>query len=237
MNEYLTEEDINRAPIQEATVTSPIVIMRITDRDGNDIRSAEVGDYLSLRFEIPDISSKKSTLINLFKNIQFHLNFTGPYEIFVREVIADDGEDTAEFTLIDERGCPVDINIMGSVRRVKNFPKSLEAPFEAFKFPTSGIVQFRALVVPCLPSCKSVQCTINNFDGSRKKMNSLGRKKRSSLEASERNETKENEMIVIQTINIVDKFPQNKNMKAEKAETLDKGDFENQSKCHVDLDV
>ena len=61
MNEYLTEEDINRAPIQEATVTSPIVIMRITDRDGNDIRSAEVGDYLSLRFEIPDISSKKST--------------------------------------------------------------------------------------------------------------------------------------------------------------------------------
>lgn len=58
MNEYIAEKDSLRPPIQEATVTSPTVTMRITDRDGNDIKSAEVGDQLSLRFEIPDYSSK-----------------------------------------------------------------------------------------------------------------------------------------------------------------------------------
>ena len=134
--------------------------------------------------------------------------------------------------MIDERGCPVDVYIMGGVRRVKNSPKSLEAPFEAFKFPTSGIVQFRALVVPCLPSCEPVQCSLNNFDGTRKKVNSLGRRKRSGLESTARNDTKDNEMIVIQTIQIVDKFPHNKSSKMEHKDTLNLvNESEHQSKC------
>ncbi|XP_053203978.1 uncharacterized protein LOC128388582 [Panonychus citri] len=194
LNEYIAEKDSLRPPIQEATVTSPTVTMRITDRDGNDIKSAEVGDQLSLRFEIPDYSS--------------------PYEIFVREVIADDGVDASEFTLIDEKGCPTDISIMSGVRRVKESSKSVEAPFEAFKFPTSGIVQFRALVVPCLPSCEPVHCATTGLDGSRRKITSLGRRRRSSnhFDSGITNTTNDSELIVIRTIEIVDKFP-NKNQR------------------------
>ena len=48
--------------------------MRITDRIGQDISSAKVGDRLGLRFEIQDRNNS-------------------PYEIFVRELIASDGID------------------------------------------------------------------------------------------------------------------------------------------------
>ncbi|TGZ51710.1 Uncharacterized protein DBV15_03894 [Temnothorax longispinosus] len=30
--------------------------------------------------------------------------------------------------------------------------------FDAFKFPSSEVVQFRALVTPCMPTCEPVQC-------------------------------------------------------------------------------
>lgn len=107
--------------------TLQVVSMRITDRNGEPVRAAEVGDPLSLRFEIADPNS--------------------PHEIFVKDIIADDGVDTSELTLIDDKGCPTDIAIMGAVRKVNGNGKIIEAPFEAFKFPTSGIIQFRALIV------------------------------------------------------------------------------------------
>jgi hypothetical protein len=43
---------------QSATVNSPNVTMKITDRSGSDIVSAQVGDPLMLRFEIMETSSK-----------------------------------------------------------------------------------------------------------------------------------------------------------------------------------
>ncbi|RWS10966.1 hypothetical protein B4U79_11087 [Dinothrombium tinctorium] len=181
-NEHVTDQ--NRPPIQEATVTPLVVTMRVTDRNGNDIRAAEVGDLLSLRFEIPDETS--------------------PYEIFVREIIADDGIDNAEYMLVDRQGCPTDVSIMGPVIRSKSDGKSMEAQFEAFKFPTSGIVQFRALVVPCLPTCEPVQCTSETHDGFKKQIASFGRRKRDI--DSVKNETNE-EMVVMQSIEITDKFP------------------------------
>lgn len=36
-----------------------------------------------------------------------------PFEIFVRELVAMDGVDSSEITLIDSRGCPTDHFIMG----------------------------------------------------------------------------------------------------------------------------
>lgn len=54
----------------------------------------------------------------------------------------------------------------------------LHAPFQAFKFPASDIVQFRALVTPCLPRCEPVQCSVQGFDGVSRKELSYGRKKR-----------------------------------------------------------
>ena len=36
--------------------------------------------------------------------------------------------------------------------------KILQANFDAFKFPSSPLVQFRALVTPCMPRCDPVRC-------------------------------------------------------------------------------
>jgi hypothetical protein len=70
-----------------------------------------------------------------------------------------DGIDGSEILLIDTRGCPTDQSIMQSVTQVAG-GKTLQAYFEAFKFPTSSIVQFQALITPCLPRCEPVNCSL-----------------------------------------------------------------------------
>lgn len=63
--------------------------MKITDKDGEDIVAANVGDPLSLRFEIVEKNS--------------------PYEIFVRELIAMDGLDS-EILLVDSLGLVINLH-------------------------------------------------------------------------------------------------------------------------------
>lgn len=53
---------------------------------------------MALRFEITDADT--------------------PYEIFVRELVAMDGQDNSEILLIDGRGCPTDPTIMQRVVQV-----------------------------------------------------------------------------------------------------------------------
>jgi hypothetical protein len=144
---------------ETAFVISPTVMMRITNRAGGDIHAAQVGDPLSLRFHILDDRS--------------------PYEIFVRELIALDGVDTSEILLIDRDGCPTDPAIMGPISAVSTGSggtvKILEAPFDAFKFPTSDIVQFKALVTPCLPKCEPINCNVVGHNGAIRRADSFGR--------------------------------------------------------------
>lgn len=144
---------------ETAFVISPTVMMRITNRAGGDIHAAQVGDPLSLRFHILDDRS--------------------PYEIFVRELIALDGVDSSEILLIDGDGCPTDPTIMGPISAVHTDPagtvKILEAPFDAFKFPTSDIVQFKALVTPCLPKCEPINCNVVGHNGAVRRADSFGR--------------------------------------------------------------
>ncbi|XP_046397609.1 uncharacterized protein LOC124164362 [Ischnura elegans] len=133
---------------EEVVVSSPDVAMRIVKRGEEEwstgenevgtAAAAKVGDPLSLRFEIPEDS---------------------PFEIFVQHLVAMDGGDSAQIVLIDEMGCPTDQFIMGALRKSANSPKVLIADFDAFKFPTSEVVQFRALVTPCMPSCEPVRCS------------------------------------------------------------------------------
>ena len=54
-------------------------------------------------------------------------------------------------------GCPTDSSIMQSMTTVGS-AKILQANFDAFKFPSSPLVQFRALVTPCMPRCDPVRC-------------------------------------------------------------------------------
>ena len=56
--------------------------------------------------------------------------------------------------------------------------KILLAPFQAFKFPTSEVVQFRGLVTPCFPHCEPVQCHVMGFDGLAHLKESNGKRKR-----------------------------------------------------------
>ncbi|XP_055587928.1 uncharacterized protein LOC129740317 [Uranotaenia lowii] len=188
--------DIEPALSEEVVVDSPTVVMKITSRDGSDMmRTAEVGDPLALRFEILDAQS--------------------PYEIFVRELVAMDGVDSSEITLIDARGCPTDQFIMGPIYKSATSGKVLLSHFDAFKFPSSEMVQFRALVTPCMPTCAPVQCDQDDFAaGELRSIVSYGRKRR-SINATEeftrvRRETTHqapvDDMLLVESIKITDKF-------------------------------
>ncbi|XP_017144978.1 uncharacterized protein LOC108157435 [Drosophila miranda] len=192
--------EIESSLSEEITIDSPNVIMKITSRDGSDMkRIAEVGDPLALRFEIVEQNS--------------------PYEIFVRELVAMDGSDSAEITLIDANGCPTDQYIMGTIQKLTHNRKVLLSQFDAFKFPSSEVVQFRALVTPCIPRCEPVICdTEDGASGELKSLVSYGRKKRSVLNGTDGAEFMvstrhrrdvgpvDDNILLVQSIQITDKF-------------------------------
>lgn len=68
---------------------------------------------------------------------------------------------------------------MTSITKFTKTSKKLRTTFEAFKFPASDTVQFRALITPCLSSCKPVQCSLLNTEtGINQEFVSYGRRKR-----------------------------------------------------------
>lgn len=185
--------EITPSLYEEAVVDSPNVIMRVEDASGADTKTAVVGDPLNLVFEILDEDS--------------------PYEIFVRDLVAMDGATDTELLLIDERGCPADPTIMSELRKSALTPKMLLSNFDAFRFPTSQVVQFRALVTPCMPTCEPVQCEVLDYTGQNRGVESYGRKKRwlSAIEDTfhsrrRRNTPESDEVLVVQTIQILDKL-------------------------------
>ena len=176
---------------EESVVDSPNVVMQVYGRGGEAVKSAQVGDPLELHFEIIDPES--------------------PYEIFVRDLVAKDGNDQSEIILIDSRGCPAEGQIMGPLVKNNENGKVLLSNFDAFKFPTSEVVQFRAHVTPCMPTCEPVDCTYNDYYGSGQQslVSSYGRKKRAlSQSDGER-------VLVTNSVVIMDKFQQNQGPKAE----------------------
>lgn len=176
--------DIQPVLSEEAVVEGPNVVMRVTSKDGVDMVAAQVGDALDLRFEIVDKNS--------------------PYEIFVRDLVALDGVDANEILLIDERGCPTDPTIMGVLEKSSDSSKILLSAFDAFKFPSSDKVQFRALVSPCLPTCEPVKCDVADYTGDVRLIDSYGRRKREL--SRQRRDSPNEEVLVVQTIQIIDKF-------------------------------
>lgn len=143
---------------QSAVVRSPNISMQILRSDGNHISQAQVGDPLLLRFQITDERS--------------------PFEIFVRDLYAMDGAGGTEIMLIDGEGCPTDPSIMAAMTNAKGNGQTLEAQFDAFKFPTSETVAFRGLVSPCIPHCEPVHCQNRVFDGTLYEAESFGRRRR-----------------------------------------------------------
>nr|XP_027196498.1 uncharacterized protein LOC113790984 [Dermatophagoides pteronyssinus] len=189
----------NLQPIgtHSAVVDSPNVTMKIVDMDGSNVRTAKVGDQLVLRFEIIDQST--------------------PYELFVRELIALDGTDMSEFVLIDSDGCPTDIAIMKPVLKSRDNSKTLETMFEAFKFPSSDIVQFKALITPCITNCEPINCNLNLPNGRTSQSISYGRRRRrrspsmadvddkQNVKSTDINDPRKN-VIVVESLSVTDKF-------------------------------
>ena len=125
-----------------------------------------------------------------------------------------DGVDSSEILLIDSQGCPTDASIMGIVTRVNGNAQVLDAPFDAFKFPSSDVVQFRALVTPCVPACEPVTCNLVNPEtGLNKEALSYGRRRRSARMTNARNLTSSQpspanseEVVLVGAIKITDTF-------------------------------
>ena len=131
-------------------------------------------------FDSKFLTNKVSDHFILWHIILSNSSSTGPYEILVRDLVAVDGADGAEILLIDSVGCPTDVSIMGSVDRINGNGQALEVPFDAFKFPSSDVVQFRALITPCVPNCAPVYCDVKDINGKQREVQSYGRRKRSS---------------------------------------------------------
>lgn len=194
--------EISPSLFEESVVDSPNVIMRVANENGQDTKTAVVGDPLSMVWEILDPES--------------------PYEIFVRDLIAVDGATDTELVLIDERGCPTDAAIMGEVRKSESTNKTLSSKFDAFRFPTSDVVQFRAMITPCLPACEPVVCDVLDYTGQTKAINSYGKRKRREAAASSteldlfgnprraKRATKPEEVLVVQSLKIVDRYGKRK---------------------------
>merc|ERR1711902_189432 len=168
--------EISPSLFEENRVDSPNVIMRVSDDNGQDVKSAVVGDPLKMTWEILD-----------------------------QDLVALDGTTNTELLLIDERGCPTDASIMGEVYHSEATDKLSYSDFDAFRFPTSDVVQFRAMITPCLPKCEPVQCDVLDYTGQTKSVDSFGRKKRSIIERTKR-ATNPEELLVVQSLKIVDRY-------------------------------
>jgi len=186
---------------EESVVDSPNVEMRVADETGQDTKTAVVGDPLTMVWEILDLES--------------------PYEIFVRELVAMDGSTDTELLLIDDRGCPTDASIMGEIYHRADSDKISLSNFDAFRFPTSDVVQFRAMITPCLPKCEPVQCDVLDYTGQTKNVDSFGRKKRSTdvdlfgNQKRTKRAAAPEEMLVVQQLKIVDRYGKQEEKKKE----------------------
>ena len=207
--------EIESALVKNGKVESPNVVMSVTARGGSQVERAQVGDQLELHFDIIDPES--------------------PYEVFVRELIAKDGNDQNEIVLLDSNGCPTEGQIMGPLTKQNGGGKTLIANFDAFKFPTSEVVQFRALVTPCMPRCQPVQCVYQDYyGGDNTRIISYGRKKREvvgqtffgSLTQAARTKRSvegghdEDDLLVTHSFKIIDNFDKEKSQLENKDEKI-----------------
>ncbi|KAH6941475.1 hypothetical protein HPB50_018996 [Hyalomma asiaticum] len=168
--------EVETSQSQLATVSSPNVTMRITDRQGADVFTAQVGDPLALRFEIIDSNS--------------------PYEIFVRELVAMDGVDSSEILLVDSHGCPTDRTIMGPLHKVNEDGKA--------RCSERGQTPYRRVVDSF--GRRRRRWTEKSVPGENGAQRRSRRLSSSSPVSGEHGDEEDDELVVVQTIHITDKF-------------------------------
>ena len=115
----------------------PSVIMRILDRSGKDAQVVGLGDELTLQIELRDPSSA--------------------FGLFARNLYARSSNGESLF-LLDNTGCPTDPVIFPALQLNPMGTKALSTNFKAFRFPSSGIVNFEVQVRFCQDKCEPVKC-------------------------------------------------------------------------------
>lgn len=146
------------------TAPPPAVFMRILDASGKDASVVSLGDELTLQIELRDP--------------------TAAFGIFARNLYARSSNGESLF-LLDNTGCPTDSLIFPSLKLDPKGSKALSSTFKAFRFPSSGIVNFEVQVRFCQDKCDPVKCTSSssglntiNF-GQTSENESFGRRRRS----------------------------------------------------------
>ncbi|KAG8197083.1 hypothetical protein JTE90_004349 [Oedothorax gibbosus] len=137
------------------TAPPPNVAMRVLDRTGRDARAVGLGEELTLKIELREATSA--------------------FAIFARNLYARSTNGESLF-LIDSSGCPTDAAIFPALELDPNDHKSLVSTFKAFRFPTSGMVNFEVQIRFCQEKCEQVRCG--------GKGHSYGRKKREAKQMS-----------------------------------------------------
>lgn len=118
-----------------ATSTAPQIKLRITDKFGGDITGAKLGDELYLRIEAETESI---------------------FDMVARSVLAKSGTTEESIMLIDKDGCPTDLRIFPSLKKLDK--RTLIGKFDAFKFSSDVVVRFQVDVQFCLHQCPQVIC-------------------------------------------------------------------------------
>ncbi|KAL1498109.1 hypothetical protein ABEB36_008963 [Hypothenemus hampei] len=138
---------------------APMVEMKIVDlKSKNEITDSQIGQELQLVIELKEK--------------------TNTYDFWASDLIAMTEKGDESIVLIDEYGCPTNLNIFPPLTKVvENGTRKIQATFQAFKFASSSIIRFSVLVQFCLNACMPIKCK-NNVE-------SYGKKKR---EISSRNE-------------------------------------------------
>lgn len=132
----------------------PSVLLRILDLNGRDASMISLGDSLMLKIQM-QLDGQNSAL-----------------GIFARNLAArsSNGE---SLLLIDNEGCPVDPQVFPALSVDPKDGRSLQSTFKAFRFPSSGLVNFEVQIRFCPELCQPVDCTKSP------RTRSYGRRKRS----------------------------------------------------------
>lgn len=157
----------------------PDLSLHIVDENGKERDQFALGEMLKVQIRMSDESKLRiAYYLCLLPSITTLLIDT--YGIFIRNLIAKDGQDRRDnLTLIDNRGCPGETRMMREVRTIDD-SKSLESFLEVFTFTGSSKLELEAEVETCLEKCKPVSCALmtGRSDDNVELVQSYGRRRR-----------------------------------------------------------
>ena len=120
------------------TAAPPTIVMKILDRSGSEANYVNLGDELMLKIEIKERTNS-------------------PFGIFARNLFAKSSNNEI-LHLLDSDGCPIDSTVFPEMKIDPKDKISLISKFKAFRFPSTGVVNFEVQIKFCPNRCPPVSC-------------------------------------------------------------------------------